>query len=69
MKKLFGILVIFLFGGVCGYLVTQSGILEQALQALDTAPTIVLEETAMEHAAKHQDPSYVCPMHPQIIRR
>jgi Cu(I)/Ag(I) efflux system membrane fusion protein len=23
-------------------------------------------ETAMEHALKHQDPSYYCPMHPQV---
>ncbi|EXJ16164.1 efflux RND transporter periplasmic adaptor subunit [Imhoffiella purpurea] len=23
-------------------------------------------ETALEHAAKHQDPTYICPMHPQI---
>jgi Cu(I)/Ag(I) efflux system membrane fusion protein len=22
----------------------------------------------MEHALKHQDPKYVCPMHPQIVR-
>lgn len=26
------------------------------------------KETAVEHAAKHADPNYVCPMHPQIIR-
>jgi Cu(I)/Ag(I) efflux system membrane fusion protein len=25
-------------------------------------------ETALEHALKHTDPDYVCPMHPQIIR-
>ncbi len=25
-------------------------------------------ETAVEHGVKHQDPKYVCPMHPQIIR-
>ncbi len=25
-------------------------------------------ESAMEHALKHRDPLYVCPMHPQIIR-
>jgi membrane fusion protein, copper/silver efflux system len=25
-----------------------------------------VEETALEHAAKHLDPLYVCPMHPQI---
>jgi Cu(I)/Ag(I) efflux system membrane fusion protein len=26
------------------------------------------QETAIEHAQKHLDPKYVCPMHPQIIR-
>ena len=25
-------------------------------------------ESALEHARKHQDPSYVCPMHPNIVR-
>ena len=25
-------------------------------------------ETAVEHAIKHLDPKYVCPMHPQIVR-
>lgn len=25
-------------------------------------------ESALEHARKHQDPSYVCPMHPEIVR-
>jgi Cu(I)/Ag(I) efflux system membrane fusion protein len=25
-------------------------------------------ETALEHAKKHLDPKYVCPMHPQIVR-
>jgi len=25
-------------------------------------------DTAVEHGVKHQDPKYVCPMHPQIIR-
>jgi Cu(I)/Ag(I) efflux system membrane fusion protein len=28
----------------------------------------VLQQSAMEHALKHTDPKYVCPMHPQIIR-
>ncbi|WP_295407901.1 efflux RND transporter periplasmic adaptor subunit [uncultured Thiocystis sp.] len=27
-----------------------------------------LGDTPLEHAAKHQDPTYVCPMHPQIVR-
>jgi Cu(I)/Ag(I) efflux system membrane fusion protein len=26
------------------------------------------KETAIEHAQKHLDPKYVCPMHPQIVR-
>jgi Cu(I)/Ag(I) efflux system membrane fusion protein len=28
----------------------------------------VLAETALEHAEKHLDPNYVCPMHPQIVK-
>lgn len=26
------------------------------------------DDTALEHATKHLDPKYVCPMHPQIVR-
>lgn len=26
------------------------------------------DDSALEHAAKHLDPKYVCPMHPQIVR-
>lgn len=26
------------------------------------------QETVLEHAKKHSDPNYVCPMHPQIIK-
>ena len=26
------------------------------------------KETALEHTQKHQDPKYVCPMHPQIVK-
>ena len=32
------------------------------------SPAQAMEDTAMEHALKHQDPKYVCPMHPQIVR-
>lgn len=28
----------------------------------------VSDDTALEHASKHLDPKYVCPMHPQIVR-
>jgi Cu(I)/Ag(I) efflux system membrane fusion protein len=27
-----------------------------------------VHETAIEHAQKHLDPKYICPMHPQIVR-
>lgn len=27
-----------------------------------------MQDSALEHAVKHTDPRYVCPMHPQIIR-
>jgi Cu(I)/Ag(I) efflux system membrane fusion protein len=27
-----------------------------------------IDDSAMEHALKHQDPKYVCPMHAQIVR-
>jgi Cu(I)/Ag(I) efflux system membrane fusion protein len=27
-----------------------------------------MDDTALEHAEKHLDPKYVCPMHPQIVR-
>ena len=26
------------------------------------------DDTAVEHALKHADPTYVCPMHPQIVQ-
>ncbi|MEN8179844.1 MAG: efflux RND transporter periplasmic adaptor subunit [Pseudomonadota bacterium] len=28
-----------------------------------------MQESPVEHARKHQDPTYVCPMHPQIISK
>jgi Cu(I)/Ag(I) efflux system membrane fusion protein len=28
----------------------------------------VMDDTALEHAAKHMDPTYVCPMHPNIVQ-
>lgn len=30
--------------------------------------SIITNETALEHAKKHLDPTYVCPMHPQIVK-
>jgi len=33
------------------------------------APPVAAErESALEHAARHLDPKYICPMHPQIVR-
>jgi Cu(I)/Ag(I) efflux system membrane fusion protein len=37
-------------------------------QAPSESISEVLDDTAVEHALKHADPSYVCPMHPQIVR-
>ncbi len=34
----------------------------------DSAGVAPAEETALEHARKHLDATYVCPMHPQIVR-
>ncbi|OUD16302.1 efflux RND transporter periplasmic adaptor subunit [Thioflexithrix psekupsensis] len=31
------------------------------------SPDNTATETALEHAVKHLDPTYICPMHPQII--
>lgn len=37
-------------------------------QENQTVASAERQETAIEHAKKHLDPKYVCPMHPQIIR-
>jgi Cu(I)/Ag(I) efflux system membrane fusion protein len=37
-------------------------------QEAGNAPASSQKETAIEHAKKHLDPTYVCPMHPQIVR-
>lgn len=48
------------------------GLLPGGCQETDRTPSEpmaeALDDTALEHAAKHLDPKYVCPMHPQIIR-
>jgi Cu(I)/Ag(I) efflux system membrane fusion protein len=36
------------------------------LGACDKAPPPAGPETALEHAAKHLDPTYQCPMHPEV---
>ena len=37
-------------------------------QEAANAPASSQKETAIEHAKKHLDPTYVCPMHPQIVK-
>lgn len=34
----------------------------------DTTDTNGANETAVEHGVQHSDPSYICPMHPQIVK-
>lgn len=35
-----------------------------------TSPTVAAKtETALQHAAKHTDPNYICPMHPDVISK
>jgi len=38
------------------------------LSACDKQVPEVTQETALEHTAKHLDPTYICPMHPQIVQ-
>lgn len=50
--------LVFLLLGGCG----------EAGPAPSESLAAVADDTALEHAAKHLDPTYVCPMHPQIVR-
>ena len=51
------LLIVIFFGYQHSLAETSSELLEQ-----------VMDDTALEHAEKHLDPKYVCPMHPQIIK-
>ncbi|MDH5393106.1 MAG: efflux RND transporter periplasmic adaptor subunit [Gammaproteobacteria bacterium] len=56
---------------IAGLIVITAGLvwgLFSMFPAEDTSSTMQKKETAVEHAGKHADPNYVCPMHPQIIR-
>ena len=53
-----------LFVGLLALLVSACSSEEDNMTTMDAAK----KETAVEHAGKHLDPKYVCPMHPQIIR-
>ena len=41
---------------------------EQQVEKISDSAVAESTETALEHAAKHLDPKYVCPMHPDIVR-
>ena len=41
---------------------------EQQVEKISDSAVAESTETALEHAAKHLDPKYVCPMHPEIVR-
>ena len=52
-------------------LLSLAGCLESDAKPAAAATETVAEasdDTALEHARKHLDPKYVCPMHPQIVR-
>jgi len=56
-------------GLTLGVVIARSGLLESVPGAGDPQQSPAkVQEPALEHAAKHLDPKYVCPMHPQIIR-
>jgi len=63
------VLVVFAAGAAGGVLAVHEGLLERWLGSPMPPPDApVSGESALEHAAKHLDPTYVCPMHPQIVR-
>ena len=71
MKLRNGIVGLLLLGaGVAlGVLIARSGLWDSLPgQPPTQQPPTQARETALEHAAKHLNPNYVCPMHPQIIR-
>ncbi len=41
---------------------------ESGIQIASEPLAAVLDDAPLEHAKKHLDPKYVCPMHPQIVR-
>jgi Cu(I)/Ag(I) efflux system membrane fusion protein len=51
--------------------VLLASLLLSACERIETPSESIAEaadDTALEHAAKHLDPKYVCPMHPQIVK-
>lgn len=66
MARIFSVALIVLAALVAGALIEHRYSLVD--QAEDTIPAAVHPETALEHAAKHLDLDYVCPMHPQVVQ-
>jgi len=56
--------IIFLTSMIFTLSACSQGDMENSAESMSS----VSSETAIEHGLKHQDPRYVCPMHPQIIR-
>lgn len=48
---------------------TQETIPTEVTDEQFTPSVVAARETALEHASKHADPLYVCPMHPQITSK
>jgi Cu(I)/Ag(I) efflux system membrane fusion protein len=62
---------------ICGMDLVEKFIEPDASASISTLPSIAppsesmaaaAADTPAEHAAKHDDPLYVCPMHPQIVK-
>ena len=53
---------------LAGLLVFLSGCIEEQEPQPSETLAEASDDSALEHAAKHLDPKYVCPMHPQIVR-
>jgi len=59
---------------MAGHLLAACLLLFLSTACSDETPTpseplaAAMDDSALEHAAKHLDPKYVCPMHPQIVK-
>lgn len=60
--------LVFLFATLAGLLVFLVACSQESMETGAGDKQIAQQETALEHAAKHLDPTYVCPMHPQIVK-
>ena len=58
------VLVVALAAGV--FLEKRYGLFDQFGASMPVR--VEAEETGLEHAVKHLDPDYVCPMHPQVVQ-